>query len=173
MKLSVNQLITHGIYLLAYMALQLLVFYDTAIYGLAFCMVYVGFLLTLPLNMHHLVLMVVGLVYGLLVDSFYDTPGIHATACVAVCYLRPFHLRLITPRGGYEGYSEITINDFGIQWFVSYLLPLVFAHHWIVFILQLWGSKQFTGLLCAILSTLFTSVMLIVLQYLFRQVRRN
>src|SRR4051812_14687108 len=101
MKLSVNQLITHGIYLLAYMALQLLIFYDTAIYGLAFCMVYAGFLLTLPLNMHHLVLMVVGLVYGLIMDSFYDTPGIHAVACIALCYLRPHHLRLITPRGGY------------------------------------------------------------------------
>ena len=50
---------------------------------------YVLFLLTLPVNMPRLALLPIAMVTGLVIDMFQNTPGMHASACLVMAYMRP------------------------------------------------------------------------------------
>jgi hypothetical protein len=44
---------------------------------------------------------------GITVDMFVDTPGVHTSASVFMAFVRPFVLRILAPRDGYEtAYGE-------------------------------------------------------------------
>ncbi|QLH47146.1 MAG: rod shape-determining protein MreD [Bacteroidota bacterium] len=51
-------------------------------------------LMLLPVNIPHVVLMLCGFFTGLTMDLFCNTPGMHAAACVLLCYVRPYLLKL-------------------------------------------------------------------------------
>ena len=99
---------------------------------------------------------------------FYDHAGMHAAAAVAVAYLRNYWLRAITPQGGYEVGVVPTIANNGLIWFLSYSVPLITVHHIMLFFIEA-GGFGYWGLSLgkAFASVLFTSVVLIMQQYLF------
>src|SRR5215471_18241315 len=61
---------------------------------------YYLFILWLPFNISRSALMLVSFVYGLTLDYFTRTPGLHAAACVLIAYLRPFVINLLISQEG-------------------------------------------------------------------------
>jgi hypothetical protein len=97
---------------------------------------------------------------------FSDTMGIHAAACVFMAFCRPAVLNLVSSRQDYEPGFQPTIRDFGFKWFFSYSLILVIAHHILLFYLEVFSfSEFFQTLLRAVLSIIFTMLLLILSQY--------
>jgi hypothetical protein len=129
--------------------------------------------LFLPIETNTLLLMVLGFILGLLVDIFYDSLGIHASALVLVGFLRNIWLSRITPQGGYDAGEGPTLAANGVQWLVVYILPIIFIHHFALFFIEAGGfgllwytfSKVF-------FSTIFTFLILLLLQYLLPGQRR-
>ena len=60
--------------------------------------VYFLFLLWLPYSVSRFWLMVIGFLFGLSLDYFTMTPGLHAAACVMLAYFRPFVINLLMPK---------------------------------------------------------------------------
>jgi len=83
-------------------------------------LVYPMILLLLPLNTYRPLLMLIGFVIGLVVDGFYDSPGIHAMACVFTAYIRVYILSVIEPFEGYGNNAYPTIEGLGLPWFLTY-----------------------------------------------------
>jgi hypothetical protein len=154
---------------LIYVLIQiLLVRYFVLFEGTALCFVYIGFLLLLPFAIENMLLLSVGFLTGLFIDIFYDTLGMHAAACVMLAFLRPLVVRLLTPRGGYEDNTVISLANMGITWFVPYAFLLVLVHHLVLFFAEAAKfSLFFPTLLKVIASSLFTTLLIIILQYLF------
>src|SRR4051812_47396959 len=75
---------------------------------------YVMFILTLPFNTPNWLLLILGFILGITVDMFYDTIGMHAAASVFMAYCRPAILRFFSPREGYEGGVQPTIQYLGV-----------------------------------------------------------
>jgi Na+/H+ antiporter NhaA len=138
------------------------------------CFFYLGFLLFLPLATPIVVQLLLGFALGLTMDIFYDTGGVHAAAAVLLAYLRPWVLRLLTPRDGYDAQDAVNIHQMGWQWFGVYLGLLVLLHHVAFFILEL-GSFRNPGLTLVKvgLSWLFSCLALLIVQLLFFPVRRG
>ena len=158
----------------AYLLLQVVLFRNVVLFDTAFCFIYVGALLMLPFDTGRLPAMFIGFISGLVVDIFYDSLGIHAAACVFMMYLRPYWINLITPRGGYENISTPRIKLLGSQWFATYALALVFAHHLILFYVEVGSFHLFFFTLSKVVaSTLLTFLMLVIFQYLFYSSRRS
>lgn len=136
------------------------------LFDTAFCFIYVGFILLLPLDIGPIWLLLLAFGTGLLVDLFYDTVGIHAAASVLIAFLRPQVLRVITPRGGYETNINISVKGMGSDWFIPYTFILIFIHHATLFFIEAsnWNLFWLT-LLKAICSTLFTGILFLILQY--------
>lgn len=168
-RVSILQIISFFVYLLY----QVLILQNVVLFHTAFCFLYVLFLLTLPVDTTPMILMGLGFLMGFSVDLFYESIGLHAMACVTLMYLRNYWLNSITPQGGYDMNSVPSISLNGIQWFLVYALPLVFIHHLILFFVEAGGFGLFWFTLWkAIASTVFTTSVILIAQFLFPSRRR-
>jgi hypothetical protein len=146
---------------------------NVVLFHTAFCFLYVAYLLLLPVETNPLVLMGIGFLMGFAVDMFYESIGLHAFACVFVMYVRNYWLSSITPQGGYDSNVTPSMALGGFQWFVVYALPLVFIHHLMLFYMEAGGFGMFWFTLWkTIVSTFFTTLVILIAQFLFPGRRR-
>ncbi|MCC3157902.1 hypothetical protein LJ737_11685 [Hymenobacter sp. 15J16-1T3B] len=159
---------------LLYAAVHVLLISRLQLFDVGWCFFYLGFLLFLPIATPIVVMLAVSFLMGFSMDLFYDTGGLHAAAAVLLGYLRPWVLRLLTPRDGYEPQDSVNIHQMGWQWFALYLTLLVSIHHFVFFFLEL-GSFSAIGLtlLKILASTLFTGVTMLIVQLLLFPARRR
>lgn len=129
---------------------------------------YIMFLLMLPFETMPLLVLILSFVIGLTVDVFYDSQGIHASACVVLGFARFYSLKLLSPREGYEVTMKPTVQMMGNAWFLYYALPLILTHHSFFFFLEEFGFEDagFT-LLKVVGSTFVTFVFVYIFQFLF------
>ncbi|MGC1243208.1 MAG: Rod shape-determining protein MreD [Chryseosolibacter sp.] len=163
-RINIIQIISFFIYLLY----QVLILKNIVLFNTAFCFLYVAYLFFLPVEANPLFLMLAGFLMGFTIDIFYDSLGLHAFSCVLVMYVRNYWLSLITPQGGYDSSATPSIAINGMQWFLVYTFPLVFLHHSVLFFVEAGGFGMFWFTLWKIItSTIFTTLVTVVVQYLF------
>jgi hypothetical protein len=151
-----------------YLFYQVLILKNIVLFNTAFCFLYVAYLFFLPVDSNPLLLMLAGFLLGLTVDVFYDSLGLHAFACVFVMYTRNYWLSSITPQGGYDINDTPSISAHGMQWFLVYTIPLVFMHHAVLFYIEAGGFGMFWFTLWKVItSTIFTTIVTLIVQYLF------
>lgn len=151
-----------------YLFYQVLILKNIVLFNTAFCFLYVAYLFFLPVESNPLLLMLAGFLMGFAVDIFYDSLGLHAFACVFVMYLRNYWLASITPQGGYDTNDTPSIAAHGMQWFLVYTIPLVFVHHAVLFFIEAGGFGMFWFTLWKVISsTFFTTIVTLIVQYLF------
>lgn len=167
-------IIAQVIYFLVYLVLQVVLMQNVVLFDVAFCFIYLGFLLLLPFEAGAIRLMLLGLAMGLCVDIFYNSFGIHAAASVFIMYIRPYVVSALTPRGGYETGMMPKLKVMGIEWFAAYSLILIFLHHFILFFVEAGGFEMFLHtMLKVVASTIFTFVVILIIQYLFYSAKRT
>jgi hypothetical protein len=95
----------------------------------------------------------------------------HTAATVFMAFIRPYILSNFAPRDGYESGSFPRIFYYGLPWFIKYAVILVLAHHLVLFYLEMFSfSDFFSTFLRILLSTLFSSFLIIISQYfIFRK----
>ena len=150
------------------MLAQVFIFRNFVMFQVGFSFVYLLFLLSLPSEIGFTGGMILGLISGLIVDLFFQTLGIHASAAVFIMFIRPFWMGIILPRSGYDVTDLMTVNNYGAGWFIGYAAPLMFSYCCIVFFVEA-GTAQFFWhtISKALVSTLITLVFVIFTQYLF------
>lgn len=147
---------------------------DFVLFNLGWCFFYLGFLLFLPIGTPIVVQLLLGFAVGFTMDVFFDTGGVHAAAAVLLAYVRPWVLRLLTPRDGYDAQDAVNIHQMGGQWVIVYLLLLTAIHHAAFFLLELGSFREFgLTLVKIIFSTLYTSLVLLIIQLVFFPTRRR
>lgn len=167
-------LVAHSFQFVVFLGLQILLLRNLVLFNTAFCFLYIGFLLFLPIQMPKVMLLLLAFVSGITVDIFYDTIGINAAAALLLAYLRPYVLLVLTPRDDYEKSDSVNVHVMGWRWFSVYTLFLVFIHHLALFFLEL-GSFREVGftLVKVVVSTIFTFLVLVIIQLLFFSTRRS
>lgn len=96
-----------------------------------------------------------GILLGLAVDVFSDTPGMNAAATVLLAFLRPTFLRLFVPRDTLDTLVP-AIRTMGILPFLKYLVVSVLIHHGLLLTLEFFFAHIGTLLLRIAASTLLT-----------------
>jgi hypothetical protein len=143
---------------------------------LIFSYLYVGFLISLSPTISKSRLLLIGFFIGITIDLFEYSPGIHASACVLLAFIRPYLVSLLAARSNMDEdeIREISIREISLPWFLTYAGILIFIHHLAVFFLEAWtGKLVWLSLQKAFLSTIFTLVLLIIVQYLFFTSRKK
>lgn len=154
------------VYFFLYLLAQVMLFRQLVLFNTAFCLIYVAFILLLPVETNPLVLMLAGFLLGFSIDIFYDSLGLHALSLVLVAYLRNFWLTTITPQGGYNASDGPTLAANGLQWFVVYSLPLVFIHHLVLFFTEAGSFSVFWYTMSKVMTSLmFTMTVVLLFQY--------
>lgn len=160
--------IFYGIGFFVYLLVQVMILKNAVLFHTAFCFMYVGFLLRLPVETNRLTQLILGFLLGLLVDVFYDSLGLHVMASVLIMFLRPYWLTMLTPQGGYDAGAIPGLTQTTFQWFAVYTLPLVFLHHSVLFFTEAGEIDYFWltfGKVAA--SSLYTTLVLVIIEMLF------
>lgn len=145
---------------------QVLIFNNIELGGYINPYVYILFIILLPFETPAWLTLFLGFLLGLTMDIFSESLGMHIAATVFIAYIRPFVLSNFAPRDGYESGSFPRIFYYGLPWFLRYSLMLIFAHHLVLFYLELFSMQDFFAtLLRVILSTLFTTLLIVISQY--------
>ncbi|MBN2484992.1 MAG: rod shape-determining protein MreD [Bacteroidales bacterium] len=146
--------------------LQVLVFNNIELWGYLNPYIYVLFLLLLPFETPRWLLLFNAFLLGLTVDIFSETPGMHTSATLLLAFLRPAVLTMYASRDGYETGSLPRVHYYGTVWFVKYTITLVFAHHFLLFMVEIFRIQDvFHILFRIILSTIFTSLIIVASQF--------
>jgi rod shape-determining protein MreD len=128
--------------------------------------IYILFILLLPISMPQYQVLILSFLVGITVDWFSNTLGLHAASAVLIGFIRSQVMKLITIR-------EIEQSDYpglkqtGINWFLTYVSVLVVIHHMFLFYLEVFTFDNFFRTLSrALLSSVFTIVIIVLSQYL-------
>ena len=129
---------------------------------------YVLMILLLPFETPKLMVLFTAFLLGVCVDYFYDSSGLHASACTIMGFARYYVLKYVSPREGYDAGVKPTIEDMGLAWFLTYAGTLIFIHHFFLFFLEVFRFSEFLRtLLRVVLSSIGTFGLIYIIQFLF------
>jgi rod shape-determining protein MreD len=162
----INSILRFGLIFILLILLQLLVLNNIQFSGYVNPYVYILFILLLPVEIPSWLLLIISFATGLIIDFFSGSPGMHSSATVMAGVARPYILRVIAPRDGYEAGSSPSMLAYGFRWFLSYTLLIVLIHHTTLFYLEVFRfSEFFRTLLRVILSSLFTVSFILLIEF--------
>jgi hypothetical protein len=109
-------------------------------------------------------LMLVSFLFGLTLDYFTQTPGLHAAACVMIAYLRSFVVNILIPQEGAEqNYKSPSPVSMGWAPYAVYVLVLTLLHHTYLVLLEWLQFGSFLFFLGKVLATSGISLMLVLI----------
>ena len=148
--------------------LQVFLLKNITLYNLSTPYLYILFILLLPFETPNLVLFALAFVLGLTIDSFYDTPGLHAAACVLLAFVRVLFISITVQKDGFDNEPEPTLSIMGFRWFFTYALVLTLFHHFFLFNLEVFRLSEIAHTLSRfLLSSIFTVFLMLVSGLLF------
>ena len=123
---------------------------------------YFLYILWLPFRMPRVVLMLVAFLFGLTLDYFLMTPGLHAAPCVLIAYIRPFIVNiLISQEGAEQNYASPSAISMGATPYATYVVVLTLLHHGYLVFLEWMHFGTFLYFLGKVLGTTGISLLLI------------
>jgi rod shape-determining protein MreD len=107
--------------------LQIGLFNNIHLFGVATPFVYLYFTLKLPVKMNRNAVLFLSALLGLIIDLFDSTLGLNMFVMVAVGFLRAYLLKLFAPRDIYEDYVP-SLETLGHLMFVRYVGTVTLIH---------------------------------------------
>lgn len=125
------------------------------------------FILLLPFETPVWLLLALGFVLGITVDSFSDTAGMHACATVLLAYLRTNVLHALLPKNISEYPNQSPgVKNMGWVPFLVYASFLLLIHHAVFFTVELWSLSNVVYLLIKIAASTATSILFVIIYLL-------
>jgi len=148
--------------------IQVFLLKNISLYDLSTPYLYILFILILPFETPNLLLFPLAFILGLTIDAFYDTPGLHAMACVLLAFVRILFISITVQKEGFDNEPEPTLSLMGFRWFFTYTLILTLFHHFFLFILEVFRFSEIQYTLArALLSSIFTVFLILISGLLF------
>lgn len=142
-------------------------------YNLSTPFIYILFILVLPFKTPNLILFILAFLTGLTVDAFYDTLGVHASACVALALVRILFISVSVNRDASDE-PEPSLGNMGIKWFSLYAMICILIHHLVVFFLEAFKFSEFGyTLIRALLSAIFSLFIILLVEFTFHNRKAN
>ncbi len=164
----INKIIRYLISFILLVTVQVIFLNNMQLSGLFNPFLYVLFILILPFEIPGILLLVLSMLIGLTVDMFLNTPGMNAAASLMIGFIRPYFLKLMAPRDGYEFESTPTLRHMGFRWFITYASFMVLVHHFTLFFIEIGRFNEFFFTFSkVILSSFLTIILILIVQYLF------
>lgn len=131
--------------------------------------IYPATILLLPIKTPRAVLIIIAFIFGLLLDVFYDSIGVHAAALVFTAYVRNIIIAFIEPFEGYNINDVPTIKNLGIGWFVYYMSIALFIHIFTYFSIEAFTFVYFFEIILnSIFSFIVSFLVIMLIQLIFR-----
>lgn len=161
----INTILKFGLAFILLILIQVLVFNNIQFSGFVNPYVYILFIMLLPLEIPAWLLLFLSFATGMVMDFFSNSPGMHTSASVLAGFARPYVLRILSPRDGYESGPNPSISAYGFRWFFIYTSVIVVIHHTALFYLEVFRFADFfRTLLRVILSSVFSVAFILLIE---------
>ena len=162
----INTILRFGLIFIILILLQVVLFNNIQFSGYINPYVYIMFIILLPVEIPSWLLLLLSFGIGIIIDLFSGSPGMHSSATVFAGFIRPYILRIVSPRDGYEARSEPSMLNYGFVWFLTYTVLIVIIHHTTRFYLEVFRFADFfRTLLRVLLSSLFTITFIVLIEF--------
>lgn len=126
-------------------------------------LVYIAFILLLPLDILPVVLLLAGFVTGVVMDYLMGAAGVNTIATLFIAFVRPTVLNILYNRDDIKDGGVPSAERLGNNVFWSYLAIMVVTHHLIFFSLE---TLSWTHIARILLCTAFSSAVSILFVWL-------
>jgi len=140
--------------------LQIWLFNNIHLFGVATPFVYLYFTLKLPVKMNRNTALILSALMGLVIDLFGSTLGLNMFVMVIIGFLRFYLLKLFAPRDVYEDYVP-SFETLGYFMFVRYVGTLTLIHVTILHLMESFTLFDPLNLVLRILGSFILTVLLI------------
>lgn len=162
----INSILRFGLIFILLVLLQVLLFNNIQFSGYVNPYIYVMFILLLPVEIPAWLLLMLSFGTGMVIDIYSGSPGMHSSASVLAGFVRPYVLRFVSPRDGYEPGANPSMLFYGFKWFLLYSTAVVLVHHTALFYLEVFRFADFfRTLLRVMLSSLFTIIFVLIIEF--------
>lgn len=152
---------------------QILIFNQISILSYAVPLLYIYFILKLPVNFNQNLVLLLAFVLGFCVDSFSTTYGVNTSATVLAAFLRPYIQKIFFSVEDMETIVP-SVSKLGVGIFYKYATCIVLVHHSAVFLIEYMSSMNLNALLHIASSSLLTMVLIVILEsFSFGQTIKN
>ncbi|OFX49033.1 MAG: rod shape-determining protein MreD [Bacteroidetes bacterium GWA2_30_7] len=150
-----------------FVLVQLLILNNIQFSGLINPYLYIMFIIILPFETPNWLILFTAFALGISIDSFTNTLGMHTSATLLIAFIRPYVLKIMAPREGYDTGTLPRIKFYGLQWFIRYSLIITVVHHFFLFYLEVFRlSDFFLTFSRAFISSIFTMILILLTHYL-------
>ncbi len=113
-------------------------------------------------------LLILGFSLGLLIDVFSNTGGAHAMSTTLLAFFQPYLLSSMGPSDSNSNKIKPSIYSLGLKNYLVFALILLFVHHFMVFLMEMFTFSNFGLTLLRISASSLVSLLLILLlQFIF------
>lgn len=151
---------------------QVFVLNQIHLFGLINPLIYIWFIILLPINTKNWVVLISSFAIGLAIDVFEGQMGFHSLVTVFMGFIRPIFISIFFNNKETDELTRPSISQMGIARFVPFIFIFIFIHHFLYFTLEIFTfSEFFMTLLRILLSSITTSILIVLLDLLF--IRRS
>lgn len=164
--MATRDIISNILSILFLLFLQIVLVSNFVLFDVSFCYIYVAAVLFLPMDWKPVPLMLASFIIGIMVDSFFESTGIHAGACILISYLRPWIMKWMTPIQSYD--NIVSFRELTLRWIFGFTLTQTLIHHFYLFWVDSSSLSSFGIMLIKVIaSSLFTTLAIILYRMLF------
>lgn len=161
----INSVLRFGLIFIVLILFQVVLFNNIQFSGYVNPYIYVMFIILLPVEIPSWLLLLLSFVTGMTVDFFSGSPGMHSSATVLAGFVRPYILRVVSPRDGYNPGSDPSMLTYGFAWFLTYTFLIVLVHHTALFYLEVFRLTDFFRTLWRVfLSSIFSITFILLIE---------
>lgn len=133
-------------------------------------LIYPLLIIILPVRTSTTILLLLAFFYGIVIDMFYSSPGIHTATLLLTAFLRPIVLGFIEPREGYSMNSLPNVHDQGFSWFLMYSSILMFIHLFVYFSIEAFTFLYIFDIwMKTIFSFILSYILVLIYEFLFER----
>lgn len=130
--------------------------------------IYILALLLLPLTIPKSWQYLIAFLTGFIVDCFTMTFGVHASASLALIFVRPYFVKLLNGKNVSDENESFTPSVKDFKWLFLYIFILTLLHHLLITFFEVFSFENFAyNLLTACVNTLFTTIVILAIEYIF------
>lgn len=130
---------------------------------------YISLVFIFPLSKNRFIFLISTFIYGLVLDFFSDTGGIHTFSIVFIAYVRLFFIKLFFKKGS-TNYISFDMNSEPFAKMFNYVVTLTFTHHFILFSLDNFSIRNM-GMVLE--NTIYSGTLTLILYFLGSHILRK
>ena len=136
-----TDLIKRSLLFVAFVLAQVVVLGRIHLFGCATPLLYVWMVILFPRNYPKSGILLWSFMLGLVIDTFFNTPGVAAASLTLIAIMQPYFFELFVPRDSVDN-LEPSVANIGLLKYATYVSVIVVVYCMVFFLLEMFSMAD-------------------------------